>query len=248
MTNRFLCDKIIRTTKQNTVLTQREQRKVNNASSGICARGVFCGDCCLRIFYFLEVSAIAAKDTTLINDEIRAQEVRVVDSDGSQLGIMKIGDARKIAYDKGLDLVEIAANAQPPVCRVMDYGKFRFEKEKKEKEAKKKQQKIDVKEIQLSCRIDTHDFETKLNHARKFIASGAKVKVSVKFKGREMSHTAIGHEIITKFGEACTDIGVIEKPAVLDGRQMLMFLGPKSAAQLKKEQKKAKEAAEESAE
>lgn len=199
-------------------------------------------------FIFLEVSAIAAKDTTLINDEIRAQEVRVVDSDGSQLGIMKIGDARKIAYDKGLDLVEIAANAQPPVCRVMDYGKFRFEKEKKEKEAKKKQQKIDVKEIQLSCRIDTHDFETKLNHARKFIASGAKVKVSVKFKGREMSHTAIGHEIITKFGEACTDIGVIEKPAVLDGRQMLMFLGPKSAAQLKKEQKKAKEVAEESAE
>ncbi len=196
-------------------------------------------------FLFLEVFCIGtAKDTTLINDEIRAQEVRVVDSDGSQLGIMKINDARKIAYDKGLDIVEIAANAQPPVCRIMDYGKFRFEKEKKEKEAKKKQQKIDVKEIQLSCRIDTHDFETKLNHARKFIAAGAKVKVSVKFKGREMSHTAIGHEIITKFGEACTDIGVIEKPAVLDGRQMLMFLAPKSASQSQKAKKEAKKAPE----
>ena len=172
-----------------------------------------------------------------VNEEIRASEIRVVDADGSQLGIMKTQDARKLAFEKGLDLVEIAPGAEPPVCRIMDFGKFRFEKEKKKKEAKKKQQKIDIKEIQLSCRIDTHDFETKLNHARKFLTAGNKVKVSVRFKGREMNHTSIGLDIINKLGEACLDIGVIEKPAVLDGRQMIMFLAPKSvsAAKPKKE-------------
>lgn len=171
----------------------------------------------------------SAKDIS-INDEIRAAEVRVIDVDGTQLGVLKTREAKKIAFDKGYDLVEIAPNAQPPVCRIMDYGKFRFEKEKKEKEARKKQQKIDVKEIQLSCRIDTHDFNTKLNHAKRFLSSGAKVKVSVKFKGREMSHTAIGAEIINKFGEECLDIATIDKAPVLDGRQMIMFLAPKSAS------------------
>lgn len=142
---------------------------------------------------------------------------------------MKTQDARKLAFEKGLDLVEIVPGAEPPVCRIMDFGKFRFEKEKKKKEAKKKQQKIDIKEIQLSCRIDTHDFETKLNHARRFLEGGNKVKVSVRFKGREMNHTSIGLDVINKLGEACTDIGVIEKAAALDGRQMIMFLAPKAA-------------------
>ncbi len=186
----------------------------------------------------LEVFCIGTAKELSVNEEIRAAEIRVVDEDGSQLGIMKTQDAKKLAFDKGLDLVEIAPGAEPPVCRIMDFGKFRFEKEKKQKEAKKKQQKIDIKEIQLSCRIDTHDFETKLNHARKFLAAGNKVKVSVRFKGREMNHTSIGLEVINKLGDACTDIGVIEKPAVLDGRQMLMFLAPKNAAASKPKKEK----------
>lgn len=166
----------------------------------------------------------------MINDQIKAKEVRVIDSDGSQLGILSAKEALNIAFSKDLDLVEISPNSEPPVCRIMDYGKFRFEREKKEKEQRKKQQTIDIKEIQLSCRIDTHDFDTKLKHARRFLEGGDKVKVCVKFKGREMSHTAIGQEIITKFGEACTDIGVIEKMPVLDGRQMIMFINSKQNA------------------
>ena len=191
----------------------------------------------------MEVFRISTKELS-INDQIRAKEVRVIDADGSQLGIMKINDARSLAYDKELDLVEISANSTPPVCRIMDYGKYRFEKEKKEKEAKKKQQTVDIKEIQLSCRIDTHDFNTKLNHAKRFLTGGDKVKVSVKFKGRELAHTSIGLEIIKKFGEECAEFGVIEKPPVLDGRQMLMFLAPKSAANTQKGGKKAKPAKE----
>ena len=175
----------------------------------------------------MEVFFISAKNEVMINEQIKAKEVRVIDSDGTQLGIISVKEALDIAYGKDLDLVEISPNSEPPVCRVMDYGKFRFEREKKEKEQRKKQQTIDIKEIQLSCRIDTHDFETKLKHARRFLDSGNKVKVCVKFKGREMSHTAIGQEIIVKFGEACSDIGVIEKMPVLDGRQMIMFINSK---------------------
>lgn len=191
--------------------------------------------------YFLEVFCIGTTKDISINEEIRAAEVRVVDADGSQLGVMKSQEARKLAFEKGLDLVEIAPGAEPPVCRIMDFGKYRFEKEKKKKEAKKKQQKVDIKEIQLSCRIDTHDFETKLNHARRFLDAGNKVKVSVRFKGREMNHTAIGLEVINKLGEACSDIASIEKPATLDGRQMLMFLAPKNAAVKTKKEKPAAE-------
>lgn len=132
-----------------------------------------------------------------------------------------------MAYDAGLDLVEISPNSEPPVCRIMDYGKYKFEREKKEKEQKKKQTTIDIKEIQLSCRIDDHDFETKLKHARKFLENGAKVKVCIRFKGRELSHTAIGLEVITRFGEACEDLGVIEKKPLLDGKQMIMFVNSK---------------------
>ncbi len=204
-----------------------------------------------RIYFlnFLEVFFISAKEV-MINEQIRAKEVRVIDGDGSQLGVMSVKDALKIAYAKDLDLVEISPNSDPPVCRVMDYGKYRFERDKKEKEAKKKQQMIDVKEIQLSCRIDTHDFETKLKHARKFLDAGNKVKVCVKFRGREMAHTAIGQEIITKFGDACLDIGVIEKMPVLDGRQMIMFINskqnvPQQASSKKKAAKPAENAVKE---
>ena len=174
----------------------------------------------------LEVFFIATKELS-INEEIRAKEVRVIDANGDQLGIMPTSKALNAAYDKGLDLVEISPNSAPPVCRILDHGKYRFEREKKEKEQRKKQQTIDIKEVQLSCRIDTHDFETKLKHARRFLEDGAKVKVCIKFKGREMSHTAIGLEVITKFGEACTDLGIIEKKPALDGRQMIMFINSK---------------------
>jgi len=151
----------------------------------------------------------------------------LIGANGEMLGIMSSDKALELAYDQGMDLVMMSAQATPPVCKIMDYGKFLFERSKREKEAKKKQQTVELKEIQLSCRIDTHDFETKLKHARKFLEDGAKVKVCIKFKGREMSHTAIGLDVITRFGEALTDIGIIEKKPVLDGRQMIMFVNSK---------------------
>ena len=131
-----------------------------------------------------------------------------------------------MAYDQGLDLVLMSAQATPPVCKIMDYGKFRFEREKREKEAKKKQQVIELKEIQLSCRIDTHDFETKVKHAHRFLTSGNKVRVVMKFKGREMSHMNIGREILDRFEEACAELGTVEKKPVLDGRFLSMVISP----------------------
>jgi translation initiation factor IF-3 len=162
----------------------------------------------------------------MINEEIKAKEVRVVGVDGEAIGIMSSDDALKLAYDKGYDLVLMAPQAQPPVCRIMDYGKYRFERDKKEKEAKKKQQVIELKEIQLSCRIDTHDFETKARHAQKFLESGNKVRVVMRFKGREMSHMAIGQEIMKKFEESCSQFGGVDKAPVLDGRLLSMVISP----------------------
>ena len=171
------------------------------------------------------VFSISAKDL-LINEEIKVKEVRVVDVEGEPIGIMTPEAALKIAYDQGYDLVLMAPQAQPPVCRIMDYGKYRFERDKKEKEAKKKQQVIELKEIQLSCRIDTHDFETKARHAVKFLESGNKVRVVMRFKGREMSHVGIGQEIMTKFQDACSEVGSVDKAPVLDGRIMSMVVSP----------------------
>ena len=162
----------------------------------------------------------------MINEEIKAKEVRVVGVEGEAIGIMSSDDALKLAYDKGYDLVLMAPQAQPPVCRIMDYGKYRFERDKKEKEAKKKQQVIELKEIQLSCRIDTHDFETKARHAQKFLESGNKVRVVMRFKGREMSHMAIGQEIMEKFQEYCSEYGTVDKAPVLDGRILSMVVSP----------------------
>ena len=161
-----------------------------------------------------------------INEEIRFKEVRVVGVDGEAIGIMSSDAALKLAYDQGYDLVLMAPQAQPPVCRIMDYGKFRFERDKKEKEAKKKQQIVELKEIQLSCRIDTHDFETKARHAQRFLEAGNKVRVVMRFKGREMSHVSIGQEIMTKFQESCSELGSIDKAPVLDGRIMSMVISP----------------------
>lgn len=173
----------------------------------------------------LEVSAISAKELQ-INEEIRAKEVRIVGENGEQVGVMSSSAALAMAYEKNLDLVLIAPTAQPPVCRIMDYGKYRFERDKKEKDAKKRQTVVEVKEIQLSCRIDTHDFETKVKHAHRFIGDGNKVRVVVKFKGREMSHLEIGRDILAKFEEACSDVGTVDKRPALEGRFMSMVISP----------------------
>ena len=162
----------------------------------------------------------------LVNEDIDFAQVRVVGVDGEAIGIMSSEQALKMAYDQGYDLVLMAAQAQPPVCRIMDYGKFRFERDKKEKEAKKKQQTMELKEIQLSCRIDTHDFETKARHAQRFLESGNKVRVVMRFKGREMSHVSIGQDIMNKFIESCSELGTVDKKPVLDGRIMSMVISP----------------------
>lgn len=170
---------------------------------------------------------IATKETQ-INEEIRDKEVRVIDSDGTQLGVMPIAEAMRLADEKNTDLVKIAPQAKPPVCKIMDYGKYRFEQAKREKEAKKNQRVIEIKEVRLSLNIDTHDFETKVNQAVKFLKSGNRVKVSIRFRGREMAHPQIGEVSMKRFAEACEEFATVEKPAKLEGRQMLMFLAPKA--------------------
>lgn len=161
-----------------------------------------------------------------INEEIREKEVRLIDSEGQQLGIMSLQKALEVAEEKGLDLVNISPKANPPVCKIMDYGKFRFEQAKKEKEAKKNQRIVEVKEIRFSPKIDVHDFEVKARNATKFLTSGDKVKVTVRFRGREMAHTQIGMDLLKKFAETCKEVGNVEKEPKLEGRQMIMFLAP----------------------
>lgn len=142
---------------------------------------------------------------------------------------MSSKDALKLAVEKNLDLVKIAPQAAPPVCRIMDYGKFRFEQAKRDKEAKKNQKVIELKEIRLSLNIDTHDFETKVNHAARFLGGGDKVKVSIRFRGREMAHAQLGTGIMQRFAEACAELSTVEKLPKLEGRSMIMFLTPKVA-------------------
>ncbi len=162
-----------------------------------------------------------------INEEIRDKEVRLIDSDGSQLGIVSLQQAMDTAIQRGLDLVKIAPKAEPPVCRVMDYGKFHFEQAKKEKEARKNQKVVDIKEVRLSAKIDVADFNVRVKQAEKFLKAGDKVKASIRFRGREMAHTDIGLTVMQRFAEACAEFGTIEKAAKLEGRQMLMFVAPK---------------------
>ncbi|MCM1363505.1 MAG: translation initiation factor IF-3 [Faecalibacterium sp.] len=163
-----------------------------------------------------------------INEAIRDKEIRVIAGDGEVIGIMSANEALKIAQERDLDLVKIAPQAKPPVCKIMDYGKYRFEQTKREKEAKKNQHVVEVKEIRLSLNIDKHDFETKVNHAKRFLESGNKVKVSIRFRGREMAHPENGLVTMSNFSEACQDFSTIEKPAKLEGRSMMMFLAPKT--------------------
>ena len=177
------------------------------------------------IWRYKTISSNNSKDLP-INEEIRVPEVRLIGSANEQLGVMKIEDARNYANTNGVDLVLIAPNAQPPVCRAIDYGKFCFERDKREKEAKKKQVIVKVKEVQLSCRIEQHDFETRLNHAKKFLGEGNKVKAVVRFKGREMAHIDQGKDVLLKFGEALTGIGNAEKKPSLEGRYMSIIFSP----------------------
>ncbi len=186
------------------------------------------GDSLYAFFCFWRYKTIKPNNSkdNLINEEIDFPEVRVLTADGEQVGVMKIEDARNYAYNNDVDLVLINATAKPPVCRAIDYGKFCFERDKREKEAKKKQVVIKVKEIQLSCRIEQHDFDTRVSHAKRFLSEGNKVKAVVRFRGREMSHQELGREVIAKFEEACREFGVAEKKPVLDGRFMSIILSP----------------------
>ncbi len=164
-----------------------------------------------------------------INEEITDAELRLLNADGEQLGIVSAAEALAKAEEAGLDLVKIAPKAVPPVCKIMDYGKFKFEEEKREKEARKKQKVVDVKEVRMTPGIDTHDFNVKVNSAIKFLKSGDKAKVSVRFKGRELAHTAIGNTLLERFAEDCKEFAIVEKQPKLEGRQMIMFLAPKPA-------------------
>lgn len=188
--------------------------------------------CSVRVFKFTTTRCfwrcltISSKELQ-INDEIRDRELRIIGPDGAQLGIMSSNQALDLAAEKNLDLVKISPQATPPVCKIMDYGKFRFEQAKREKEARKNQRIVELKEVRLSLNIDIHDFNTKLGHTRRFIEGGDKVKVSIRFRGREMGHPEIGYATMRRFAEACADFAQVEKPAKLEGRNMLMFLASK---------------------
>ena len=164
-----------------------------------------------------------------INEEIREKEVRLIGNDGEQLGVVSSNEARRLADESDLDLVMISPNAKPPVCKIMDYGKFIYEQSKKEKEAKKKQKVINIKEIRVSLTIEEHDIDIKAKNARKFLLDGDKVKITVRFRGREMELSHIGERILEKFATKLEDVCLIEKKPKKEGRNMTMVLGPKKA-------------------
>ena len=163
----------------------------------------------------------------MINEQIRDSEVRLIGEEGEQLGVMSTREAQKLADEAGLDLVKIAPTAKPPVCKIVDYGKYRYEQARKEKEARKKQKTIEIKEIRLSPNIDTNDLNTKINAAKKFLTKGDKVKVTLRFRGREMAHMNASKHILDDFAEALIEIAVVEKPAKVEGRSMTMVLAEK---------------------
>ena len=162
----------------------------------------------------------------MINEQIRDREVRLIGEDGQQLGIMSSREAMRLAEEANLDLVKIAPTAKPPVCKIIDYGKFRYEQARKDKEARKKQRTIEIKEIRLSPNIDSNDLNTKSNQARKFLSAGNKVKVAVRFRGREMTRTSIGRGILEEFAQNMSDVAVVDKPPKMEGRSMVLFLMP----------------------
>lgn len=180
------------------------------------------------IFLYWRCCVISNKEHQ-INEDIRDKELRVIDVDGTQLGILSAEEALKIAFEKDLDLVKIAPQATPPVCRIMDYGKFLFEQQKREKEARKNQKVIEIKEVRMSSTIDTHDFETKVNQAIKFLKGGDKLKVSVRFRKRTVAHPQFGEDLLVKFKDAVAEVGVVDKPSKMEGRSLVMFVNPKNS-------------------
>ena len=164
-----------------------------------------------------------------LNEEIRDKEIRVIGADGAQLGIMSAAQANALAEEQELDLVKISPNAVPPVCKIMDYSKFCYDQKKREKDAKKNQKVVEIKEIRMSPSIDTNDLNTKIKAAQKFLSDGNRVKVSIRFRGREMAHTNIGEKLLLEFADACSEIAAMEKNPKLEGRFMAMFLTPQNS-------------------
>lgn len=180
------------------------------------------------IFYYLGGVLVIGKESLRINEEIRIKEVRVTNADGEQLGIMATRDALRMAEEQHLDLVEVAPKARPPVCRIMDFGKYRYEQQKREKEAKKKQKVITIKEVKLRPNIEQHDFDVKLKNGLRFIEEGNKVKITIMFRGRELSHPELGQELLDRAVEKLGDAVVVERSAKLEGKNMTMVISPKS--------------------
>lgn len=184
-------------------------------------------DSLITIHFFNYHGGVIISDL-MINGQIRDKEVRLIANDGEQLGVMSAREAQKLADEAGLDLVKISPKAKPPVCKIIDYGKYKYEQTRKEKLAKKKQKVIDVKEVRMSPNIDTNDLNTKINHAKKFLAKGARVKVTLQFRGRELAHVNASKYILDDFAKALEDVATIDKKPKFEGRSMTMFLAPKN--------------------
>ncbi len=180
------------------------------------------------VLYFNRRCLNISKQELQINEEIRDKEILVIDDEGKKLGVMSAREAQKLAYEKELDLVKIAPQATPPVCRILDYGKYCFEQAKREKEARKNQKIVSIKEIRMFSTIDTHDFETKVNQAVKFLQGGDKLKVSVRFRKRAIAHPELGSELLDRFKEAVSTAGTVDTPAKMEGRSIVMFVNPKN--------------------
>lgn len=187
----------------------------------------FYADSLITIHFFNYHGGVIISEL-MINGQIRDKEVRLIANDGEQLGIMSAREAQKLADEAGLDLVKISPKAKPPVCKIIDYGKYKYEQTRKEKLAKKKQKVIDVKEVRMSPNIDTNDLNTKINHAKKFLAKGARVKVTLRFRGRELAHVNASKYILDDFAKALEDVATIDKKPKFEGRSMTMFLAPKN--------------------
>ncbi|GGE17624.1 translation initiation factor IF-3 [Marinithermofilum abyssi] len=185
---------------------------------------------CARTFFIrnlLRRWQVISKEQQQVNEAIRAREVRLIDAQGNQLGIKPLREALRLAQEAELDLVNVAPQAKPPVCRIMDYGKYRYEQSKREKEARKKQKTIQVKEIRFSPSIEEHDVQTKLRNVKKFLKKGDKVKLSIRFRGREITHQELGRSILDRMAEEVKDLGEVERKPKLEGRHMIMILSPK---------------------
>lgn len=213
------------------VLTSRAIEEVNKILGHIVPEFFGCHQS-IRFLIFRRCFSIS-NQSHQINEDIRDAQVRLISETGEQLGIKTAAEALQIAEDKELDLVKISPNANPPVCRLMDYGKFRFEQTKKEKEAKKNQHVVEIKEIRMSPVIDVNDFNIKLKNGQKFLKEGNRLKVTVRFRGREMAHTDIGRELLKKFAEECSEVATLDKSPNLEGRHMIMFMSSKIGKDVK---------------